>query len=161
MTLTLIKALCSLLKGLRLTYGVATRLVRVLSSGPVEYEDYVIPADTAVSMDLFDVSHDKMVFPDSTAFRPERWLDDPDITGGKGASFSQYKVAFGRGARSCLGRELAYVELFLGIATIFRRFQMELYDTTSEAIEFHMDRFVPKPKPGTKGVRVLVTGLRP
>lgn len=111
-------------------------------------------------MDIFDVCHDESAFPKSYLFRPERWLDDPQINGGTGSSLSQYKVAFGRGTRSCLGKELAYAELFLGVATVFRRFNLELYNTTSDALEFYMEHFVPKPKPGTEGVRVLVKGLR-
>lgn len=56
--------------------------------------------------------------------------------------------------------QLAYAELFVGLANIFRRFELELFETERDAVDLYMDRFVPRPKPGTQGVRVRVTGLR-
>lgn len=69
-------------------------------------------------------------------------------------------VSFGRGTRSCVGMQLAYAELFIGIATLFRRFNLVLFETDRSAVDFYMDRFVPKAKPGTHGVRVFVESLR-
>ncbi|KAL9622050.1 MAG: hypothetical protein Q9160_003549 [Pyrenula sp. 1 TL-2023] len=136
-------------EGFRLTYAVATRLVRVLSNGPLIYGNHVIPQGTPVGMDLFDISHDEDIFPDSKVYRPDRWLDDDGTWNQKATSLSKYRVWFGRGTRNCLGRELAKAEVFHGIATVFRRFEMKLHDTTQDSIDFHMDRFVPRPKPGT------------
>ena len=65
-------------------------------------------------------------------------------------------VAFGRGTRSCVGMQLAYAELYIGLSTLFRRFNFELFETDRTAVDLHVDTFVPRPKPGTKGVRVLV-----
>lgn len=107
-------------------------------------------------MDNYAVSHDEAIFPDSAAFRPERWLGaDPRAPDGK--QLSRYMVAFGRGTRSCVGMQLAYAELYTGVSTLFRRFRMELHETGRDALDLHMDRFVPRPRPGTKGLRVLVT----
>ena len=105
-------------------------------------------------MDNYAVSHDESIFPDSHTYNPDRWLNDPKAPDGK--QLSRYMVAFGRGTRSCVGMQLAYAELYIGLATIFRRFDFELYDTDRSAVDFYMDTFVPRPKPGTKGVRVLV-----
>jgi hypothetical protein len=33
---------------------------------------------------------------------------------------------------------------------------MELYETTTEDVELHHDVFSVRPRPGTKGIRVLV-----
>ena len=65
-------------------------------------------------------------------------------------------VAFGRGARACIGRELAYAELWVGLAGFLRRFECELYETGREDVELWQDLFVPRAKLGNKGVRVLV-----
>lgn len=105
-------------------------------------------------MDNYTVAHDEAIFPDSFAFVPERWLDDPKAPDGR--PLSRYMVSFGHGPRSCLGLQLAYAELYTGISTLFRRFNMELYKTERDAVDLYMDRFSPRPKPGTKGVRVLI-----
>ncbi len=55
-----------------------------------------------------------------------------------------------------MGRELAYAELWLGLAGFMRRFECELYETGKEDVELWQDLFVARVKAGSKGVRVLV-----
>ncbi|MCJ1391688.1 hypothetical protein MMC18_004553 [Xylographa bjoerkii] len=141
-------------EALRLSYGTSQRFPRTLHSGPIVYKGWTIPPGVTVSMDNYAVSHDEYVFPNSFSYSPERWLNSPKAPNGK--QLSRYMVAFGRGTRSCVGMQLAYAELFIGLATLFRRFSFELYQTDRSAVDLHMDRFVPRPKPGTQGVRVLV-----
>ena len=105
-------------------------------------------------MDNYAVSHDPAIFPDHMTYNPSRWLGDPKAPDGK--QLSRYMVAFGRGTRSCVGMQLAYAELYIGLSTLFRRFHFELFETNRTAVDLYMDTFVPRPKPGTKGVRVLV-----
>ena len=51
---------------------------------------------------------------------------------------------------------LAKAELYIAIATIFRRYHMELYDTIRERdINIAYDGFLPQPSRGNKGVRVI------
>lgn len=47
-------------------------------------------------------------------------------------------------------------ELYLATAGIFRRVDMELYETDRTDVEVKYDNFTPKPKLDSKGVRVLV-----
>ncbi|CAG8974541.1 hypothetical protein HYALB_00005813 [Hymenoscyphus albidus] len=145
-------------EGLRLSYGVSQRLPRVITGAALPYKDSVIPVGATVSMDAFLVAHDEEIFPQSYKYQPERWLNNPVAPDGK--KLTRYMVAFSRGARACIGLQLAYAELFIGIATMFRRFELDLYETDRSAIDFHMDRFVPKPKPGTNGVQVFVKSVR-
>lgn len=105
-------------------------------------------------MGIYDVSHDESIFPESFEYRPERWLDNPRSPDGR--QLSRYMVAFGRGTRSCVGMQLAYAELYIGLATMFRRFSFEIYQTGREDVEVRRDRFVPRATQTTKGVRVLV-----
>lgn len=51
---------------------------------------------------------------------------------------------------------LAQVELYIGLATIFRHVDMELVETQRDAVDMGADKFVPVPKAGTKCVRVLI-----
>ena len=54
---------------------------------------------------------------------------------------------------------MAHAELYLAIATLFRRFTFELYDTDISDVELAHDFFLPSPKLDSKGVRVKVTSV--
>lgn len=54
---------------------------------------------------------------------------------------------------------MAYVEMHLTIAMLFRRFIFELYKTDVSDVEISHDFMVPQPKLSTLGMRVTVTGL--
>ncbi|KAL3422375.1 cytochrome p450 family protein [Phlyctema vagabunda] len=144
-------------EGIRLSYGVSSRNPRVSPDKPTKYKDWTIPAGTPVSMTIIDVHHDEEIYPNSRLYIPERWLDNPKTN--DGLSLSRYYVAFGKGARSCLGVNLATAELYLSLATIFRRFTFELYDTDFSDIELKHDFFLPSPKLDSKGLRVKVMSV--
>ncbi|KAI0192310.1 cytochrome P450 [Xylaria flabelliformis] len=140
-------------ESLRLSYGVAQRIPR-LHDHDIVYGDFVIPKGTIISMSIYDISHDENIFPNSFEYKPERWMGNPRSCDGR--RLSRYMVAFGRGTRSCVGMQLAYAELFIGLATLFRRFSFEIYDTDRTDVDVGRDCFVPRPVKRSKGVRVLV-----
>jgi cytochrome P450 len=105
-------------------------------------------------MDNYDVSHDEEIFPSSFSYIPERWLDNPKAPDGK--QLSRYMVSFGRGTRSCVGMQLAYAEIYIGLASFFRRVNATLYRTNRADVDLARDRFAPRPCKGSLGVRVLV-----
>ncbi|KAK5196121.1 hypothetical protein LTR99_008070 [Exophiala xenobiotica] len=143
-------------EGIRLAYGIASRLPRVART-ELKYKEWTIPAGTPVSMTIVDMNHDEEVFPQSQSFIPERWLNNPTTKDGQ--SLERYFVGFGKGARSCIGLNLAQAELYMGLATVFRKFSFELYDTdVSDTILAH-DYFVPTVKLDTKGIRVKVKSV--
>jgi len=98
-------------EAIRLSYGVSSRNPRISPDKPTKYKDWVIPAGTPVSMTIIDVHHDEHIFPNSRSYIPERWLDSPKTKDGH--NLSRYFVAFGKGARSCLG--IKYVCSFKAI----------------------------------------------
>jgi hypothetical protein len=54
-------------------------------------------------------------------------------------------------------RSLAYAELYLVLDTVFRRFDLELFDTIREGdVDHSRDYFVGRVLPKSKGVRVKV-----
>ncbi|KAI1258580.1 putative cytochrome P450 [Xylariaceae sp. FL1019] len=144
-------------EGIRLSTGVSVRLPRISREKPMKYKDWVIPAGTPVSMTTLDVLYDDDVYPNPNVFVPERWLDNPRTSNGD--ALSRYFVPFGKGPRMCIGLNLAYVEMYLGLATLFRRFTFELYETDITDIEIKHDFFVPSPKLDTKGLRVKVKSV--
>ena len=99
--------------------------------------------------------HPHKLFPDSHAYKPEGWLDNPK--GPDGAkSLSRYMVAFERGSRMCLGMPMAYAEIYITLTTLMRWFNFSIFETGSENVDFWQDFVTPQPKPGSLGVKVLV-----
>ncbi|KAH8198415.1 hypothetical protein TruAng_007399 [Truncatella angustata] len=159
-------------EGIRLSSGVSVRLPRISPNAPMRYKGWEIPTGTPVSMTTTDVLYDEKVFPQPRSFVPERWLGNPKTA--EGDSLNHYFVPFGKGPRACIGiksvhsfnphvrfadsrpHSLAYVELHLALATLFRRFTFELYGTDRSDVEMVHDFFVPSPKLNSKGLRVKV-----
>ncbi|KAI1818677.1 putative cytochrome P450 [Poronia punctata] len=152
-------------EGLRLSYGVSTRLQRVSPDGPMVYQpasdvsapksEYVIPRGTPVGMSSTLIHHDEKLFPHSKEFDPTRWLD---AQGRRDRSREKYILSFSRGSRQCIGINLAYAELFMVTAILLRRLgpRLSLYETGLDDVEILHDCFVPLPKLDTKGIRVMV-----
>ncbi|KAG6991450.1 cytochrome P450 monooxygenase [Physcia stellaris] len=126
-------------ESLRLSLGAITRLPRVNKHKDMRYGSWVIPKGTAVSMSHTCMHYNEDVFPDPKAFRPERWL------GGQEESKRL--------------ESLANAELYLTLATLFRTYDFQLYDTTLADVAPARDFFVPVPEPGGNGLRVLVRPL--
>ena len=101
--------------------------------------------------------HHSDVFADSQTFNPDRWLNNKPVAGSDSQKpLSRYLVPFGKGTRNCLGHNLAWAELYIGLAHVFRRVDFELFETGRESVVMAREFFVPQPAPETKGVRVLV-----
>jgi cytochrome P450 len=66
------------------------------------------------------VHQNASIFPEPAKFVPERWLESPEL--------DNWLVAFSRGPRMCLGINLAWAELRLGLAHVFRKFDMTVAD---------------------------------
>ncbi|KAA8642750.1 cytochrome P450 [Aspergillus tanneri] len=124
-------------EGLRLGYGAVQRLPRVNRRAVWKYGEMEIPAGVPVSMDAYHM-HSNEAGPDGVH------------------PLSHYLVPFSRGSRACIGMHLAYMELFIALATVFRRHQFELFETDRSDVDFANDLVRPMPKWGSKGVRVMV-----
>ena len=56
---------------------------------------------------------------------------------------------------------LAYAEIYLGVAAMLRRFDLELVDTVRQRdVDTVRDHFVGMPSPQSKGVRVKILRRR-
>ncbi|KAI7289252.1 hypothetical protein KC352_g3855, partial [Hortaea werneckii] len=147
-------------EGIRFSYGISGRLPRVLHE-PVQYREYTIPAGTAIAMSIRDVNFDEAIYDEPRKFKPERWaaVNGP-ATAADGSSLESHFVTFGKGPRMCLGINLAYMELYIVLAQIFRRSVLELHSTDKSDVELAHDFFLPSPKLDSKGVRARVVGTR-
>lgn len=155
---------------LRVSNGVSTRLPRISPQDPVLFEakvpgssdskQYVIPPGTPMSMTGLLIHSDESIFPDPMSFTPQRWLDDPHL--------GKYLVPFSRGTRQCIGMNLAYAEIYLTLAGIFRQYgskevkmegdlgYFELYQTDDRDVKIIADGLVPLVYKESKGIRIVV-----
>lgn len=135
-------------EAVRLAHGVSTRNPRLAPETELRYGQWAIPKNTPVSMTTVDVLMNETIFPSPREFRPERWIEDPGLE----RSF----VPFSRGSRQCLGINLALAELYIAFATVFSRFEFELFETDVSDVEMAHAYLVPYSKWDTNGVRVKV-----
>ncbi|RDL41592.1 Cytochrome P450 [Venustampulla echinocandica] len=134
-------------EGLRLSYGLSTRLQRVAPSEELHYGQWTIPAGTPVGMTSVLMHHNETIFPNSYAFAPERWLDQAN----GGHALERYLVS-SKGSRQCIGINLAKSELYLTLASVFCRYSLELFDTDRDRdVDLKHGNFLPQPSCGSKG----------
>ncbi|KAL4862829.1 hypothetical protein BDV12DRAFT_38719 [Aspergillus spectabilis] len=142
-------------ESLRLSTGIANRSARVAPTEALIYNGYTIPPGTPVSETHCLILMDPKIFPNPEEFDPERWVRAT----AKGVRLDKYLVNFSKGTRMCVGLNLAYAELFLVIATLVRRFDLELFETPKANIDFARDFGTPWPDEGGLSVRALITGV--
>lgn len=138
-------------EGYRKSYGVVQRLPRVSPDAPLHFKTWVIPAGTPVGMTSLLIHDNPDLFPNPDTFEPDRWLQ-PEAQ----RRLGQYLVNFSKGTRSCLGVNLAKVEIVLTLAAVLHQFDLELYETDQSDVEIVHDYFNPFPKDDSQGVRVIV-----
>ncbi|KAI0132579.1 cytochrome P450 [Xylariales sp. AK1849] len=122
---------------------------------------FVIPAGTAVGMTAPIINRHPALYDRPDEFLPDRYLENPKLL--------KYQFSFSKGARQCLGMNLAYQELQSFVAGIFRRYDLydpmkqvqggptlELYQTRREDVAMYADYITLATYPGSQGLRVLI-----
>ncbi|KAL8732133.1 MAG: hypothetical protein Q9181_004048 [Wetmoreana brouardii] len=138
-------------ESLRITALVTSRLPLVAPKESLKYGEWYIPAGTPISMTIRDILLDPSVFPSPLEFLPERWFSDSPTL----EQMNQAYVPFGRGSRMCVGLNFALAELQIILASLFHKFDLELYETLRERdIDVARDCFIGEPSPESLGVRV-------
>ncbi|KAF6750546.1 cytochrome P450 [Ephemerocybe angulata] len=79
------------------------------------YEGKVIPAGTTVIASIYTMSQDAETFPEPDKFRPERYLENPQLP---------YSFLFGFGRRVCPGLHIAQNSLFILFSRILWAFDV-------------------------------------
>ncbi|XP_054641351.1 25-hydroxyvitamin D-1 alpha hydroxylase, mitochondrial [Dunckerocampus dactyliophorus] len=99
-------------------YPVIPANARVITERDIQVGGYLIPKNTLITLCHFATSRDPTVFPNPNDFLPHRWLNK-DQTHHPYAS-----VPFGVGKRSCIGRRIAELELYLALSRILIEFDV-------------------------------------
>ncbi|KAK7515205.1 cytochrome P450 monooxygenase-like protein [Phyllosticta citriasiana] len=118
-------------EGLRFRPPVALTGSRVVPKGGVDILGYYIPEGTVVTTQSLSMSRQRPdLFPNYDVFDPTRWLDEEKL-----AERRRYTAPFGVGARRCPGGNMAYYQMRLILAAIFREFKISVApETTPESM---------------------------
>ncbi|XP_026202745.1 25-hydroxyvitamin D-1 alpha hydroxylase, mitochondrial [Anabas testudineus] len=100
-------------------YPVIPANARVIPERDIQVGGYLIPKNTLITLCHFATSRDPAVFSNPDEFQPQRWLKK-DHTHHPYAS-----VPFGVGKRSCIGRRIAELELYLALSRILIEFDIK------------------------------------
>ena len=149
-------------EGLRLTHAISHRNARVAQDRSLNFRGWTIPPGTVVGMTTYMLHTDPAVFPAPQKFLPERWLPPKGPARGTTPMAStrppleKYLLPFGKGSRICLGMNLAYAEMYMTLAVVFRRFELRLFETTRADVEVVHDFVAGSARLDSKGMRVVV-----
>ena len=82
---------------------------RLVSEGGMIFDGLLAPEGTEVTCNPFCLHRDTALYgEDAENFRPERWLENEE----RAKLFNKYSLTFGYGARACLGKDIAFMELY-------------------------------------------------
>jgi cytochrome P450 len=91
------------------------------AAAPLQVQGYEVRTGDQMFLNVWSLHRDPRFFPEPERFLPERWLD------GLAKKLPRFAYApFGGGPRQCIGNAFAMMEATLLLATIARRFRLEL-----------------------------------
>ncbi|KAJ7607861.1 cytochrome P450 [Roridomyces roridus] len=129
-----------------------------------EYKGYRIPRGSTVMTNTWAILHDKNLYPDPYAFKPERFLLNGKLNP---ATQGPEAAAFGFGRRICPGRHMAASSIWITITSILATFDItKAVGKDGELVEPSYEYFerlvvVPRPfecsiKPRSKDAQALI-----
>lgn len=121
-------------ESLRLSSGVTAGLLRVVPANGATIAGVVIPPGSNVACGSTFVHYNASIFPEPEKFIPERWLQSNDL--------DHWLVAFSRGPRMCLGINLAWAEMRIAFAHVYRKFNLVPVGCLPDKLEWR-DVFLP------------------
>jgi len=115
-----------------LRYYMIAPSVAMSANGDVILGKYKLPDKTTVMINLTSMSHDTRYFEEPDVFNPDRWLNEDAAEFFADAKTVEKKkrtnidVAFLYGAHSCLGRNLALLELRVITSLLVNKFELSV-----------------------------------
>lgn len=95
---------------MRLCPAAQTIFPRLVAKGGIMLIRKFVPEGTEITCNSWVMQRDEYICgEDACAFRPERW---PNVD--KAKIYDKYNLAFEYGTRTCLGRDIAMMELYKG-----------------------------------------------
>ncbi|KAJ1813949.1 hypothetical protein LPJ56_005000 [Coemansia sp. RSA 2599] len=109
-----------ILEAMRLTPSASGYLPRRTPSAGTTVGDYYIPAGSEINIAIAACHRNPQVWPNPDVFDPERFM------GEEGQANAKEVLAFSTGVRVCVGRNLAWMELYTVLANLLKRYDFEL-----------------------------------
>ncbi|KAI8058532.1 cytochrome P450 [Syncephalis plumigaleata] len=127
---------------------VAGGTARKSPPGGIELAGVHIPENFSIGVTVLHIHFSKEIYgEDADKFRPERWIEADSETLKR---MRQGFLTFSMGPRSCIGQNLAWMELRLLVATLVRQFEFTVADMTPVL------RFTSQPRDGCYKVRATL-----
>ena len=123
---------------MRMHPGVCMLLERyVPETGLTLPDGSFVPAGTAVGINPYVAGRNKKIYgADADEYKPERWLQHEGETDDeykeRMRAFNAADLTFGGGSRVCIGRNLANLEVYKIIATLIKRYEIEMIEAKSD-----------------------------
>jgi cytochrome P450 len=110
-------------ESMRLAPPVGAALWRRVLTNDTIVDGHVMPEGCDVGTSIYSIHHNPDYYPEPFEFRPERWLgEDKSKTEVAVSAFNPFSV----GARGCIGKGLALVELMLIQALLLVSYDIRL-----------------------------------
>lgn len=108
-------------EALRIHPAAGLPLERIVPNGGLSTNGHYIPASTIVGCSAWTIHRNRKIFgEDVDAFRPERWLEAPE----KVSEMNQFLFSFGAGGRTCVGKNISYLEMYKLVPAVLRTFDV-------------------------------------
>ncbi|KAF7305701.1 Peroxidase [Mycena chlorophos] len=124
-------------EGLRLFATNAFGLPRVVGPEGFEMDGVSVPSGCEVSAPAYTIQRDPRIWgEDAEEYRPERWIEEG------GGGLKKHMLTFGSGPRACIGKNLAYIQMQLALATVLLRYEFTMQPDVTElrSVEGFMHR---------------------
>lgn len=109
-------------ESLRVRPASSMGLPRVVPKGGRMVAGQFIDEDVTVSVPTYSLLRHANTFENADQFKPERWTD---ATEEQKVNMSKAHLPFSTGPRACIGRNIAYFEQLLVVATLVKHFDFE------------------------------------
>ncbi|KAJ5471015.1 Cytochrome P450, partial [Penicillium desertorum] len=114
----------------RLHPAIGLTLERVVPCGGATICGQSFKAGTIIGMNPWVVHRDREVFgADAGQWNPDRWLD---TDAERVTLMENCLLTFGSGTRTCIGKNISYLEIYKLIPTMFARYEIQLWDPKQE-----------------------------
>ncbi|KAI6892544.1 cytochrome P450 [Hortaea werneckii] len=121
-------------EGLRMYPPVPTNLPRVVPEGGMIIDGKFVPEGTTIGVHHLSTYRMESHFKNASEWHPERWLGDPEYKDDHLDALEPFSV----GPRNCLGKNLAWHEMRLLLATVVLHFDLKLLPQSEKWNEQHV-----------------------
>ena len=130
-------------ESLRMAPPVGGALWREVEDGGLRIGKELVPRGCDVGVGIYAIQHDERYFPAPFAYSPDRWIvsdqNPPEAVARAKGAFSAFSI----GPVGCLGKNLAYMELMVTMASVLWAldFRASSDDTLSDSHEAYLSPY--------------------